>query len=109
MSSSSSKSNDNTFREAIDWAIDSMTTIDTPPILSDPQKQKLINAIGKKTDPGGSTHNIKQYLSNLPLNEDLRNNIENLSSNTNIEYIYLLVAFMILGIKKLLKYVWWLA
>mgnify|MGYP003649165847 FL=1 len=76
MSSSSSKSNDNTFREAIDWAIDSMTTIDTPPILSDPQKQKLINAIGKKTDPGGSTHNIKQYLSNLPLNEDLRNNIE---------------------------------
>ena len=79
---SSSKSNNEqltnttfTFREAIDLAIDSMTHIKKT-ILSDPQKQKLINAIGKKTDPGGSTHNIKEYLSKLPLNGDSRNNIE---------------------------------
>jgi len=74
--SSSSKSNDNTFREAIDLAIDSMTTIDLRPILSDTQKKKLINAIGEKNDPGGSTHNIKQYLSNLRLDDDSRNNIK---------------------------------
>mgnify|MGYP003988484327 CR=1 FL=1 len=65
-----------TFREAIGWAIDSMASFVSSPILSDPQKQKLINAIGKKTDPGGSTHNIKEYLSKLPLNGDSRNNIE---------------------------------
>ena len=73
--SSSSKSNDNTFRETIGLAIDSMTTIKET-ILSDAQKEKLINAIGKKNDPGGSTHNIKQYLSNLSLNAASRNDIE---------------------------------